>query len=107
MLLIAIRRRVGSAASRPAFLAFESSEGPRDGALPVRILYVVVRQQVLALVNRCLRNGDLDVGADRYPEAIRLGHDKFDHPDFDAVRRLDNSMEPERSQTDDVEPCVR
>jgi len=77
-----------------------------DGALPVRILYVVVRRRVLALVNRCLRHRDLDVGPDRDPEAIRLRHDELDHPDLDTVRRLDNSMEPERSQPGDVKPCV-
>ena len=58
-------------------------------------------------MNRCLRHGDLDVGADRDPEAIRLGHDDLDHPDLDIVRRLDDSVEPERSQPDDVKPCVR
>jgi hypothetical protein len=35
----------------------------------------VVRRQAVGLVNRRLRHGDLDVCADRDPEAIRLGHD--------------------------------
>ena len=58
-------------------------------------------------MNRCLCVGDLDVGANREPEAIRLGHDHLDHPDLDAVRRLDNAVEPERSQPDNVKPRVR
>ncbi len=85
------------AASRPSLLPPDHRKGHRDGALPVRILFVVVRRQALALVNRCLRHGDLDVGADRDPEAIRLGHDDLDHADLDTVRRLDDSVEPERS----------
>lgn len=58
-------------------------------------------------MNRCRRHGDLDISADLDPEAIRLGHDELDHPDLDAVRRLDDSMEPERSEPGDVKPCVR
>ncbi len=75
MLLIAIRRRIGRLrAARPP--PSKSSEGPRDGALPVRML--VIRRSATAawLVNRCLRHRDLNVGADRDPEGIRLGHNE-------------------------------
>ena len=54
------------------------------------------------LVNRCFRYGDPDVGADVDPVDIGLSHDDFDHPDFDAVRRVDSSAEPERSEAGDL-----
>src|SRR5439155_13114357 len=95
------------AASRPASSLQTIGRATVTGPFLVRILFVVVRRQALALVNRRLRHGDLDVGADWDPEAIRLGHDELDHADLDTVRRLDDSVEPERSQPDDVKPCVR
>jgi hypothetical protein len=54
------------------------------------------------LVDRCFRHSDSDVGADLDPVDIDLSHDEFDHPDFDTVRRLDNSVEPERSEAGDL-----
>jgi hypothetical protein len=81
-------------------------KGPVTGPFLLHAL-VVVRRQALGLVNGCRGHADLDVGADRDPEAIGFGHDELDHPDLDAVRRLDNSVEPERSQPGDLKPCVR
>src|SRR5438552_18907233 len=107
MLLIAIRCGGRPAASRPSLLPPDHLKGHRDGALSVRMLLCRLRRQALALVNRCLGHGDLDVGADRDPEAIRLGHDELDDADLDTVRRLNAWVEPERSQPDDVKPCVR
>ena len=94
-------------ASRRHILQPDHRKGPAGGRGPSVRMLVVVRRPAPGLVNRCLRPGDLDVGADRDPEAIRLVHNELDHPDLDTVRRMDNPVEPERSQPDDVKPCVR
>ena len=59
------------------------------------------------LVNRCFGYSDLDVCTDGNAEAIRLGHDHFDHSNFNAVRSLDNSVEPECSEPYNMKPCIR
>src|SRR5436190_19552380 len=66
-------------------------KGPRRGTGPIRSH--ARRRLAPGLVNRCLRHGDLDVGANRDPEAVRLRHNELDHSDLDTVRRLDNSVE--------------
>ena len=57
---------------------------------------------VVDLVNRCFRYTNPDVGSDLNPVDIGHSHDDFDHPDFNAVRRLDSSAEPERSEAGDL-----
>src|SRR5439155_24074676 len=104
--VIAMRRQIGWPLAN--LLLPCHREGPRPrAALPVS--YSIRRRPATraALVNRRLRHADLDVVSEREPEAVRLGHDELNHPNLDAVRRLDNSVEPERSQPDDVKPRVR